>query len=82
MIIVDKSFYESGCTMEGKGNRITLKGKDRKGNIDMIFVRDEVRVRASCGLLDEIIPFKYIEKICTTKEERTGETFPAIKLKD
>lgn len=79
MIKVDNSFYESGCTMEGKGNRVILKGKDGKGNMSLIFVRDKVRITASRGLLDTVVPFKYIEKICVT--ELTGDTVPAIKFK-
>lgn len=82
MIKVDSSFYESGCTMEGKGNRVLLKGKDGKGKIKMIFLGDEVRVTAAMGLLDTIVPFKCIEEICVIEEKLTEESFPAIKLKE
>lgn len=83
MIKVDSSFYESGCTMEGKGNRVILKEKDGKaGSIEMIFSKDEVRVITEYGLQETIIPFKHIEKICTIKEELTGKPILAIKLKE
>lgn len=80
MIRVDSSFYESGCTMEGKGNRIFLKGKDGKGNMEMTFFGDEVKVTAARGLLNVIIPFKDIEEILVIKNKITGESVPAIAL--
>lgn len=83
MIRVDNSFYESGCTMEGKGNWVILKGKNGKGNMEMTFLGDKVKVTAARGLLNTVVPFNYIEEICVTNYSpiEVGP-FPAIKLKD
>lgn len=82
MIKVDRSFYESGCTMEGKGNRVILKEKDSESTLEMTFFGDEVTVTSEWGLLKTVVPFKNIEKIQVIEEELTGRPILSIKLKD
>lgn len=43
MIKVDKNFYESGCIMEGKGNRVILK-KDGETFMEMEFLGSKVKL--------------------------------------
>lgn len=61
MIRVNKKFYESGCTMEGKGNRVFLKTKDGKVHTEMIFVKDKVIIHTSG--IERVCYFKEINEI-------------------
>lgn len=45
MIKVDNSFHQSGCIMDGKGNRVFLKEKNGKTCIEMIFNGGKVEIR-------------------------------------
>lgn len=81
MIKVDRSFYESGCTMEGKGNRIFLIGKGEKGNLTMTFIGNN-NVQITGGSLNAIVDFNDIESICVTNAKPIEEgPFPAIQLR-
>lgn len=82
MITVDSKFYESGCTMDGKENRVFLKSKNGKANMRLIFVRDKVRITAAMDLLDMVVPFKDIERIGILEKKSTGELLPTIMLKE
>ncbi len=62
MIRVDSSFYESGCTMEGKGNRVFLKGTDGNVYIEMTFVGNIVKIGGR-GSIPIKFEFNEIEEI-------------------
>lgn len=74
MIKVDSSFYESGCTMEGKGNRVMLK-KEGETCIEMVFKGKDVEIKNAVG---KIITVEFY-KIC---EITIGYEFPAVKYKN
>ena len=44
MIRVDNSFYESGCTMDGKWNRVFLKRSDGRVSLEMVFLGNKVEI--------------------------------------
>lgn len=77
MIKVNEKFYESGCTMDGKGNRVFLKGPDGKTDIEMTFEGDTVKILG--WFVPSFLCFNEIEEICVTYG--TKEPFPDIKLK-
>lgn len=77
MIRVDSSFYESGCTMEGKGNRIFLKGVDKDVEIEMVFVGNTVKI--SGWYIPAVFDFGEIEKISAISG--TKGAVPNIELK-
>lgn len=80
MIKVNKKFYESGCTMDGRGNRVFLRGKDGEISLQMTFWKNKVEIVG--GPEDRIVDFKNIEEICTTNDRPIRvEPFPAIQLK-
>ncbi|MCI8361593.1 MAG: hypothetical protein HFJ41_00235 [Clostridia bacterium] len=74
MIKVDNRFYEEGCTMDGKGNRVMLK-KDGNTCIEMTFNGKNVKLRNMDGKV-KIIEFS---KIC---EITIGYQLPAVFFKD
>ncbi len=74
MIRVNKQFYESGCTMDGKGNRVMLK-KDGKTCIEMTFNGEKVEIKNMDG---EIYTIEFY-KIC---EITIGYELPAVHWKD
>lgn len=52
-------FYENGCTMDGKENRVMLK-KDGKTYIEMVFSGNEVEIK---GMIKEYSVKKYFDQI-------------------
>lgn len=74
MIRVNKKFYESGCTMEGKGNRLMLK-KDGETCIEMTFKGGDVEIKNQDGE-KHLIEFY---KIC---EITIAYKLPAVRWKD
>lgn len=74
MIRVNNRFYEEGCTMDGKGNRVILK-KDGETCIEMTFNGENVELRNMDGEVKTIEFFK----IC---EITIGYQFPAVSWKD
>lgn len=74
MIRVNKKFYESGCTMEGKGNRVMLK-KDGETCIEMTFNGEKVETKNMDGDIETIDFYK----IC---EITIAYELPAIRWKD
>lgn len=80
MIKVSKEFYESGCTMDGRGNRVFLRGKNGEGSLQMRFWKNKVEIIG--GPEDRIVNFKNIKEICTTNGRPPKEgPFPTIQLK-
>ena len=80
MIRVNKKFYESGCTIDGRGNRVFLKGKDGEVNLQMTFLKNKVEIIG--GPETRIVDFKNIKEICTTNDKTIMVgPFPAIQLK-
>ncbi len=65
MIKVDKSFYEHGFTMDGKGNRVFLKTKNGKVKKEMVFVKDKVIIieLQAFGAIEWTVDFKKINEI-------------------
>lgn len=78
MIRVNKEFYESGCTMDGKGNRVFLKGTKGKADIEMIFKGDTVEILGWYHV-PSYLYFNEIEEICVAYG--TKGPFPNIKLR-
>ncbi len=74
MIKVDNRFYEEGCTMDGKGNRVMLK-KDGNTCIEMTFNGKNVKLRNMDGKV-KIIEFSKIREITI------GYQLPAVFFKD
>lgn len=74
MIRVNKKFYESGCTIDGKGNRVMLK-KDGETCIEMTFDGKKVELKNMDGDIETIDFYK----IC---EITIGYELPAIYWKD
>lgn len=79
MIKVNEGFYESGCTMDGRGNRVFLKGKDGEVKLQMIFRKNNVEIIG--GYEPRLVNFKNIKEICTAngKSSKAGPS-PAIQL--
>lgn len=72
MITVDNKFYESGCTMEGKENRIMLS-KDGKTHIEMVFLGEMVEIK---GVKEEGKKYsrkKYFDDILLITANRNAE---------
>lgn len=78
MIKVDKKFYESGCTMDGKGNRVFLRNKEGNAELEMEFVGNTVKVFG--WYVPSIFSFKEIEKISVINGAKGA--FPNIEIKD
>lgn len=79
MITVDNKFYESGCTMSGKGNRVFLKESDGRVSLEMVFLGNKVEINGSRGFLTpQIHDFSDIGIISAIKIEEVSR--PVIEL--
>lgn len=78
MIKVDSSFYESGCTMDGKENRVFLKRSDGSVDIEMVFSGNEVKLIGDGTPTPIIHDFCCVERIFVI--EVAGVSCPVIGL--
>lgn len=77
MIRVDSSFYENGCTMDGKGNRVFLKRSDGRVSLEMVFLGNEVEIIGGF-LTPQIQDFSDIGII--SEIEVAGVSCPVIEI--
>ncbi len=75
MIKVDSKFYNSGCTMDGKGNRVFLKRSDGRVSLEMVFLGNKVEIIGGI-LTPQIQDFSEIETISSVKVD--GVSRPVI----
>lgn len=77
MIRVDNSFYESGCTMDGKWNQVFLKRSNGRVSLEMVFLGNKVEIIGGI-LTTQIHDFSEIEIISSIKIDE--ESRPVIEL--